>query len=226
MHKCVQSAIIVQRKEELLWCRLQAYAKTSHRPARSFQQKNAQEASSVDVFRNTLVQNMVQHSFSNHVDHIRRQTHGPTHTHGIFLRSNWHVHVHARTHTYTPWAIMNAHACLIESSKTTISLSAILECTAQAGPFAYTLHTKTLSYSECAGHAWLKAHAHTRTYSLDRKHAHTHTQIHTRALISRSYTAQAGPSEYTHTHTYIHTCTQHFAFDAENTHRRLFLTFK
>jgi len=102
MHKCVQSAIIVQRKEELLWCRLQAYAKTSHRPARSFQQKNAQEASSVDVFRNTLVQNMVQHSFSNHVDHIRRQTHGPTHTHGIFLRSNWHVHVHARTHTYTP----------------------------------------------------------------------------------------------------------------------------
>ena len=95
---------------------------------------------------------------------------------------------------------------------------------AQAGVLAYTLRTKTLSYSECAGHASLKAHAHTRTQLLNWKHTNTHTQ----ALISLSYTAQAGQFDHTHTHahTYIHTCTQHFAFDAEITHRWLFLTFK
>ncbi len=118
---------IVHRKEELLWC-LQAYVKTSHRPARSLHQTYAQEICPVDVVRNTWAQNMVQHSFSNHVDHIRRQTHGHTHTHDIFLRSNWQVyarkHTHAHTHTHTtPWAMMNAYTCLIKSSKTTLSLS-------------------------------------------------------------------------------------------------------
>jgi len=50
---------------------------------------------------------------------------------------------------------MNADACLIESSKTTLSLAPQFQTAqAQAGPFAYTLlHTKPLCYSECAGHA-------------------------------------------------------------------------
>ena len=100
---------------------------------------------------------------------------------------------------------MNAHACLIESSKTTISLSAILECTAQAGPFAYTLHTKTLSYSECAGHAWLKAHAHTRTYSLDRKHAHTHTHTNTHTGSYFAILHCTGRPVWIYTYTHIHT---------------------
>ena len=121
--RCMQSTIIVWGKEELLSCP-QAYVKTSHRPARSFQQKNAQEICPVDVVRNTLVQNMVQHSYSNHVDHIRRQTHGPTHTHGIFLRSNWHVHVHARTHAHIHTLSNHECTCMPDrNSKTTVSLS-------------------------------------------------------------------------------------------------------
>ncbi len=113
---------IVKRKEELLWC-LQAYVNTSHRPARSFHQTYAQEICPIDVVRNTRAQNMAQHSFSNHVDHIRRQTHGRMTSFSVRTGTYTHASTQTHIHTHTPWAMMNAYTCLIESSKTTLSLS-------------------------------------------------------------------------------------------------------
>jgi hypothetical protein len=150
--------------------------KTSHKPARSFQQTHAQEICSVDVFRNTRAENMVQHSSSNHVGHNQRHT-NVWHL-SLFELSRTCTRTHA--HIRTP----SNHECTCmpdqEIKNHNISFPAILECTAQAGPLAYTLRTKTLSYNECAGHACLRAYAHTRTQSLNWKHTHTHT--HTQGL--------------------------------------------
>jgi hypothetical protein len=109
---------------ELLWC-LQAYAKTSHKPARSVQQTDAQEASSVDVFGNTRV-----HKWSSTLFPIMliifEDRHMGTHTR-ITSFSVWTgTYTHTRTHTHTPWAMMNAYACQIESSKPTLSTSVSL----------------------------------------------------------------------------------------------------
>jgi hypothetical protein len=178
------------------------------------------------------VQNMVQHSYSNHVDHIRRQTHGYTHTHThawhlspfelARTRTRTHAHIHTLSNhecTCMPDRKLKNHNISFRDSRMHSSGRPVCIHTTHKNPELQRMCRSCLIESTCT-------HTHILAGSETCTHTHTHTQIHTRALISRSYTAQAGPSEYTHTHTYIHTCTQHFAFDAENTHRRLFLTFK
>jgi hypothetical protein len=72
-----------------------------HKPVRSFQQTDTHEVFSVHAFRNTCAQNMVQDSFSHHVDHIRGQAHKHTHTHMAKMNQPFEKASTCKVHTNT-----------------------------------------------------------------------------------------------------------------------------
>jgi hypothetical protein len=92
-----------------------------HKPVRSFQQTDTHEVFSVHAFRNTCAQNMVQDSFSHHVDHIWGQAHKHTHTHMASFSWKWtnrsKRQVHAK-YTQTHARAVAQCLCVFACSKT------------------------------------------------------------------------------------------------------------
>ena len=173
---------------------------------------------------------MVQHSFSNHVDHIRRQTHGYTHTHAWHLSpfelARTRTRTHARTHTLSnhecicmPDRKLKNHNISFRDSRMHSSGRPVCIHTTHKNPELQRMCRSCLIESTC-----------THTHTLSELETHAHTLSHTHTLLFRGPTlhSQARLNIHTCTHIHTHTCTQRFAqkFDAENMHRLLFLTFK
>ena len=168
------------------------------------------------------MQNMVQHFFQSCCSYSKTDT--LAHTHAWHLspfelartRTRTHAHIHTLSNhecTCMPDRKLKNHNISFRDSRMHSSGRPVCIHTTHKNPELQRMCRSCLIESTCT-HTHILAGSETCT--------HTHTNTHTGSYFAILHCT----AEYTHTHTYIHTCTQHFAFDAENTHRRLFLTFK
>ena len=127
------------------------------------------------------MQNMVQHSYSNHVDHIRRQTHGYTHTHAWHLSpfelARTRTRTHARTHnlsnhecTCMPDRKLKNHNISFRNSRMHSSGRPVCIHTTHKNPELQRMCRSCLIESTCT-HTHILAGSETCT--------HTHTNTHT-----------------------------------------------